>query len=270
MSKTVEKLANQWTDEELILWGQGELVGNDIVTEEELAKEVFYRLGSTVPADAENVVASAKQQIAELASDATTVAVEQPEPTPEPVVEVKEEVPVAKEEKPKPPAPKPTPVKPTPAAPKSAFASAPVQATKSAAELVLVDNLDEYVKKMAPGVSHVGNEGAAQQVKLFRTIQTVLRQEGAQFTRMFSELLAVVHRHRDTVFHERYLYRYFDAMALTSQERRNFERVLNLLITTANPATRGKATKQVDIDATMTGFKNPEMHQRVVGFYSGV
>lgn len=234
----IGKQPKNWTNEELIGWANGDNTPSKDVTDEALASEAFARMEM-----AEGTVEEAKQ--------ALVGAVEgTDEPTPEPET-----------------APEPTP-EPTPA-PKT---ESPVKAKEEAdvgLEMVR-EGLNEYLDIMKPGRSHVRGEGPAAQAKLYRTIKTVLRMDGSRFIRAFGELLKVVNENRKGAFDERYLFRYFDSLVLTSPERRNFERILNLLITTADPKTRTKAIEQVDIDATMEGFRDAEMHQRVIEFYRGM
>lgn len=137
-------------------------------------------------------------------------------------------------------------------------------------ESQLTLSLNDYCKNMMPGVSHVDGGGAVQQVKFFRVVQVVLRKKGSEFNKEFTQLLAFVHAHKDTLFNERYAYRFFESIKISLGERKNFERILNLLITVCDPTLRSRTLTQVDVDGTMIGFKDNEMHQRVLGFFSGV
>tara|TARA_B100000929_G_scaffold275393_1_gene249276 strand:+ start:5388 stop:6119 length:732 start_codon:yes stop_codon:yes gene_type:complete len=243
MAKQVNKQPKNWSDEELVAWAIGDITPGKDITEEALAEEAFKRMGQEAGSVDE-------------AKEALRAAVEEP---------ATEEV--AEEPKAAEPVPEPTPEpKPEPAAVKEA----PKPASDNPSMRIVEENLEDYVARMKPGKAHTGNEGPVAQVKLYRTIQTVLRMEGSAFIQAYGYLLKVVNDHRKDVFDERYLFRYFDALALTSPERRNFERILNLLVTTCEPKLRSKSIKQVDLDATMEGFRNPEMHQRVVEFYNGV
>jgi len=260
MSTIVDKSVEAWTIQELLEWSKGLNLPAGAVTERDLADEIFKR--SQLPFGTIN---EAKTLIQKLESVAAV------EPPVTPPVEVPAEVPVV----PTPPV-EPTPVVKAPKPPPSAPAAVKPNGTlnsgtvKSPTRMMLEENMAEYIEKMAAGRSHHGNEGELLQLKLYRTIQTILRLEGSEFTTAFGWLLSVVNSNRSGVFNERYIFRYFDAINLTNPERRNFERVVNMLITTCNPAMRSKSLKQVDIDATMQGFKNPAMHQRVTAFYTGM
>lgn len=246
MAKQINKQPKNWSDEDLVAWATGDIAPGKDITEEALAEEAFKRMGK-------------EEGGVEEAKEALRAAVEEP---------AVEEAPV-KEEEVSEPQPEPTPepkVEPAPAPTKEA----PKKVSDNPSMRIVEENLEDYVARMKPGKAHTGNEGPVAQVKLYRTIQTVLRMEGSAFIQAYGYLLKVVNDHRKDVFDERYLFRYFDGLTLTSPERRNFERILNLLVTTCEPKLRSKAIKQVDLDATMEGFRNPEMHQRVVEFYNGV
>jgi hypothetical protein len=246
-----------WTDEQLLNWAQGELTPGVEATERTLADETFKRFGEPF-----GTINEAKELLKSDSMPSTT-------PTePEPVVEAQPVPVVVEPVKPEPPPATPAlPVTPTTPAP-----ATPGKATEklSATQILIEENLLEYLEKMAPGRSHNGNAGELLQLKFYRTIQTILRLEGSEFTKTFSKLLLLINEHRQGVFHERYVFRYFDGINLTNPERRNFERIVNLIITTCNPKTRKQTMRQVDIDATMQGFKNGAMHQRVMEFYTGL
>lgn len=173
--------------------------------------------------------------------------------------EVQEEVKV--EETP-PPVVEPEPVKVEPIQVKPT--------NKSATFLHIEERLNDYIEKMQPGKGHPENVGPTLQEGLYRTILTILRIETEEFNTLFSYLLSVVNANRSTVFHEKYAMRYHNKLKLSNQERKCFERIMNLLLTTCNPSTRAQFKKQVDIPATMATFKDQKMSQRVLAFYEGL
>lgn len=242
MPKQINKQPHNWSDEDLQGWANGDVELGSSVSEEKVAEEVFKRANVEEAGGVEEAKAL-------LVTEQVTEEEAEPVEQEEPVEEVK-----APEPEPTPaPTPKPTPV------------------TQEDEGIEIVeDQIQEYIDRMYPGNAHRGNEGAMLQVKLYRTIQTVLRMEGRRFITAYSLLLKMVNENRDGVFNERYVFRYFDALNITNPERRNFERILNLLLVTCDPKTRAKATRQVDIELTMEGFRNPEMYQRITEFYNGV
>ena len=79
-------------------------------------------------------------------------------------------------------------------------------------------------------------------MRLFRCIEGILRQEGAEFFQQLNYLLAVFKENRDGAFSERYLFRFWDNLALSQRDRTLFERLLNLFVITRRCLSdKGKA-----------------------------
>ncbi len=252
MSTRINKPASQWREEELHGWARGDIESGRAANEKQLATILAKKLELEVGDD----IAAFKEAAVEKIDGIEETAQEVPEEEAAPVEE-KEESEV-KEEPKAAPQPQQTAAKQEPQFPGG---------QKSTTLMIIEDNLAKYVAKMRPGVAHQGNDGPATQVMLYRTIQTILRQKGTDFNFAFGEFLKVVHKHRKDVFNERYIFRYMDRLTLTPAERRNFERFVSLAMTVCDPATRSHTLKQVDVDATMEGFKDPDAHQRVVAFF---
>lgn len=269
MSNRINKPINQWTEEQLVGWARGEIVAGRATTEKQLAATLAKKLNLEVGEDLDAFKAEAVAK-----ADGGEAALQEPEVQEDAAEAEKAPEPVQEETKPEPaPEPAPTPA-PTNTPPRGLtatvkqFDESPFAGGQKSTSLMIVeDNLAKYIDKMKPGAAHQGNEGPTTQVLLYRTIQTILRQKGSDFNFLFGELLKTVHKHRNTVFNERYVFRYMDRLSLTSSERRNFERFINMLLTVCDPATRSHTLKQVDVNATMEGFKDPDAHQRVVAFF---
>jgi hypothetical protein len=245
------KAPNTWTDADFLAWATDKLQVQSPLTDEQVAQQVFQTKQIK-----EGSVQEAKALIKTDASS-TKEAVEKTPSTPPQATEKTDPTPSGN-------------AKPAAAQKRSQPAQVSKQhlAQSSSTAKIVIDNLDQYVKAMAPGVAHHNNEGASQQTRLFRTIQTILRQDGSDFHALFNTLLNTVNEHRQGVFHERYAFRYFDQLNLTNRERRNFERMLSLMLDTADPKLRTKAAQRVDIGEVMEGFGDNEAQQRVVSFYT--
>lgn len=256
MTRVLKKDAAQWSNAELDQWAREEIETAKPLTERQLADEVIKRRGLEGKQSVEDIKALLRGD--EVEEEVKEEVQEEP---------VEEKPSVKKEETAK---KEPAPVKETKPLQKLAKGGNENELSLE----VIQQNLEEYAHSMRPGRAHRGAEGPLNQVKLYRTVQMVLRQKGANFHRAFGYLLDFVNEHRRDVFNEMYVFRYFDSRqmktSLPAGERRKFERILNLLITTCNPRTRSKTLEQVDIDATMETFKDPDMHQRVLGFYKGL
>lgn len=144
--------------------------------------------------------------------------------------------------------------------------------TPNAKNVVLLESLtsrlEGYVQKMGPGQAVIDTaEGVLQQFQLWRTIRSVLDKKDEEFTLLFSALLKFVSTHRKGAFSEKYAFRFFDDLSLTGNERRNFERMMNLLLTTCDPRSRSVTIKQVNLESTLQHIGSEEIRQRVTGFY---
>lgn len=133
---------------------------------------------------------------------------------------------------------------------------------------LIADSLRNYTELMAPNVVANATTGKGQQLNLWKTIEKVLKLEGAEFIKGYGMLLGWVAENRKGALSERYMYRYFPELALGQADRRNFDRMLNLLTATADPATRRMGLQQVDLAATVAGFRDSAIQQRVTEFYS--
>ena len=138
-------------------------------------------------------------------------------------------------------------------------------------EMIKDDNLktrlNAYLEAMAVGKPTTVEEGVIQQSNLWNIIKWVLGLEGADFVRCYAKLLEVVLENRRGVFSERYAYRFFDSLRMSGNDRKNFERILNLLLTTCDPRTRALSMRQIDLRTTLSGLVDPLMQQRIAGFY---
>lgn len=134
-------------------------------------------------------------------------------------------------------------------------------------QTILQQNLDQYIEAMAPGKPHADEQGPMFQVLLYRTIQNVLAREGKDFTEGMDYLLQRIQENRDGVFNEKYVFRYMENIKLGQIERKTFERLLNLFITTADPATRTVTVKHVDIPTTVKNIPDGRVQQRLYEYY---
>ena len=132
---------------------------------------------------------------------------------------------------------------------------------------IIENNLSAYAKVMAPNVPVSAQEGANKQVVLYRTIQMVLRTEGADFTKNMDLLLGFIAANRETLFTEDRAYRFMQHVRLPANDRKTFERLLNLFIGTAARETRALALKQVSLPQTIEGL-NSDAQQRLIEYYS--
>lgn len=277
MAKYINKDATLWTVEELQSWAVGESLAGSKVNEASIVAQAVALLAVE---PSENIDA-VKAAVAATVTPAPAVEPVAPTPTApafeEPVQEgvVETGGPVGATTEPEPEddlldAPddldseEPTTIEQTPVV----RPALTVGDGASLVQVLLAQNLSQYAEHMMPGVPHPQGEGPQAQALLWRTIQSVLRQEGGEFTSAFTILLSFVHEHRKTMFNEYYVFRYFDQLSFSSEERKTFERFLNMLITVADPATRHLGLRQVDLNETLKGFADGNVQQRVAEYFT--
>lgn len=252
----INKLPKNWSDEDIVKWAGDKVKVGSKIEEEDVAKEACSRLGLEY-----TNVELAKEAVAEAIlneADEEPVAEDATNSEPTPTTENKEE-------------PNAAPNVETQVKDESKPVS--TQEIKSGSASVgqelFDDVMGQYLEVMKPGHSHAADEGPQMQIRFYRMIQAILRLEGTDFTNMFNQLLTTINEHRKEHFYERYVYRYFDQLKLSISDRKNFERFLNLLITTCDPKTRNTTLKQVDLNKTMDGFDD-DAHQKVTSFYESI
>lgn len=130
----------------------------------------------------------------------------------------------------------------------------------------LTDRLNGYKAAMAPGVPVSNEEGAVQQLKLWRAIQMVLGRSGSEFIALYTQLLNAIKEGRQTVFSERYVFRFMAIVKMNVNERRNFERIVRLMLVTCDPSVRTVAMKHVDLKNVLIDF-DENVKQNMAGFY---
>lgn len=124
-----------------------------------------------------------------------------------------------------------------------------------------------YAEKMAKGRPMSALEGSQQQLLLYRAIQRILTLDGKELYASINSVLAIINENRDSAFHEKRLYRFIDQVKLSGQDRKCFERLLNLFITVCDPATREQALKQTDLELVASTLRNGEKEQKLIAFF---
>ena len=140
----------------------------------------------------------------------------------------------------------------------------------SAREKALITFLEGYISNMAPGKPVDEKAGASHQLTLWRTLQSVVeRSAGDEFRTLFSLLLDIVaeHQHKRGVFYDKFVFRFADQLTFSRDEQKSFLALLNVLVLTANRATRHIGKKQVDLNRiAATGFTE-QGRQNLLAFY---
>lgn len=126
--------------------------------------------------------------------------------------------------------------------------------------------LEEYAKAMAPGKPVTTAEGAAWQRRLYNTIVNILKTEGQEFYAQYGLLLSFAHAQRDGCFRNPLPYRFAESIPMSAKDRLNFQRMLRLIMLTANPATRMINLKQASLPILLKNLPGAYA-ERVYAFY---
>lgn len=128
--------------------------------------------------------------------------------------------------------------------------------------------LADYVAGMAPGKPLTNEAGVAFQMSLWNSIKIMLAKQGSEFVLHYSEMLKTIRENRRGAFSERHLFRFFEYLRISSEDRRNFERLLNLMVVTCDPGLRQLALRQVDMRSSLSGLKSEQQRQNICAYYA--
>lgn len=163
--------------------------------------------------------------------------------------------------------PQPTPVKPdAPLLPEVEAILQKARAEATTLGKMVLNQIEEYINDMAPKKPMTPALGVRHQVKLYRALQTTTRL-GDDFFLVWGTILKLFNSQRAAVFHESYVFRYMEHVTLSPQDQKAFQRLLNLIVITANPQGRAVAVKQVDFKRTLEFGMDEAGRNRLLGFY---
>jgi hypothetical protein len=129
-------------------------------------------------------------------------------------------------------------------------------------------NILDYVINMAPKNPIQIDEGCRHQTRLYSSIMSIINNLDADFNKAFGALLKLIHEQKDGVFHEIQIFRFMDHIALPLDDRKAFQRIINLLKLTADPKGRALALKQVSLKNSLEFGVNESGRQRLMAFYN--
>lgn len=129
----------------------------------------------------------------------------------------------------------------------------------------------EYMDAMMPGKAIDVDTGVRNQVKLYRALDLVFnRLDDNDFKKFYPALLYLFHEYGDEangVFGMPYVYRFPEFITLSAPERDAFNRFLNMMIVTANPANRTEAVKSLNWKYTLEQGLTEDARTRLQSFY---
>lgn len=140
--------------------------------------------------------------------------------------------------------------------------------TLSPGQLVIRQQLNDYVTGMAINKPMTPERAALHQLNLYHTLHGILAQEGQLFVTELDNFLKLVAAHRDTVFSEYYVFRGLENLRLTASQRTVFTRLMTLFINTCDPETRGMALEAIDLKSALAAPLEDIKQQRVIAYFT--
>ncbi len=132
----------------------------------------------------------------------------------------------------------------------------------------LVSALDSYVEKMHPSQTPTDDEGARHQYNLWRALIFVIDQSPQdEFKKLWYIVLAYFEEYKQTVFHDRYVFRFSEFWQWSDDQLTALQRLINIIKLTCNVDTRAKGLKQVDLNRSLDTGITDIGRQKLVSFY---
>lgn len=140
-----------------------------------------------------------------------------------------------------------------------------VESTMTA--LAITQTLESYADTMKVGKVLPDSKAAPAQLMLYRAIRRIMTLEGRDFTDNWTALLDFFYEHRQDLFTDTNALRGVHAMTLSANDYRSFEALINLLLKTADPSTRGVELKKIDLIRTLAYVTDEGQRNNVIGYY---
>ncbi len=187
-----------------------------------------------------------------------------PEPVPEPAVSVDAQAPVSAPEQPT------TQAVETVQAAEPAPATTPVPSATDHYFLRLDYLINNYISTMVPGKMLSQQDAINTQRSLLEMFRHVLGADITKAKTAFEVLFSAINKHRDTVFAESNVYRYFGSLKtkLSPKEFELFNQLTHLFISAANPSTREAMMKQIDLNVLARNLDNNKQFMNLSAFFN--
>lgn len=165
--------------------------------------------------------------------------------------------------------PEPTPVKPAaPALPEVAAIFEKAKAEATTVGRMFLEQIETYMAEMAPKKPQDIKSISRWQVLLYRTLTSIINKCDSDFFLVWRAVLAAFHAQKDAVFHETAVFRGMQHIVLPPDDQKGFQRLLNLIKATAEPAARTAAIKQIDFGRTLEFGVTEAGRSKLLNFYN--
>jgi hypothetical protein len=132
---------------------------------------------------------------------------------------------------------------------------------------LLVDAIKDYIVKMKPGRVVSVKEGTGHQVAFYNTLRSIINDVEADFKPTMQATLALLHHHRDGAFRETHVFRFVEHVPMSTDHRTGHRKIVTLLKTLANPATRQTLLRQMNFDPLLRYGLTERGRQKLSAFF---
>ncbi|QKE54609.1 hypothetical protein ACSA002_2920 [Salmonella phage vB_SalM_SA002] len=136
----------------------------------------------------------------------------------------------------------------------------------------IINYIREYVVKMDPSKYNDAKTGVPAQARLYRMIVALMKLEFTSFKSGMDQLLSLIHEYRAAAFNDIYSRRFFENLypTLTHAQVREFDDLLNVLVTVGVSSNRSRAMTQIDLAAALKSVKDAKSHQNMSAYFSAL
>jgi hypothetical protein len=143
-----------------------------------------------------------------------------------------------------------------------------LKASGSLGVKALISAFEKYTSDMKPGAPMDEDKGVLNQFYFWNSIYAVLEKTPREeFKQAWSVILGFFKEHEETVFSDRYVFRFLDMWKWDEDSLTCYQRIVNLIKQTADPATRADGVKQVDFGRTLEVLLTEEAKAKINLFY---
>jgi predicted component of type VI protein secretion system len=128
--------------------------------------------------------------------------------------------------------------------------------------------LDQYVTEMALNRPNSTKELARNQARLANTLDQILNADPAKFKDLWQKAIEYVRTHRKSVFGEHAIFRAWNQVPLSDNDRLRVEQIINLLLVSADSSNPRQVTGVVNLDVVDRYLANETQRQNLMSYYA--
>jgi hypothetical protein len=144
-----------------------------------------------------------------------------------------------------------------------------IRASGYANQIIALNSLDAFKKIMIPGHNIDVNTAVRAQYDFWSFLKWVIEDSPSdEFGNLWNTILLYVTNERSKTFSEENIFKHQQHWMWDIQELKTFNNIISLMITTANPTTRQRDVKRVDLSRALSVGITEAGKNRLLGFYN--